>query len=114
MVELRKSFGPDDRFFRFPPSKKQIKENKWDLDILGKYANGECWRKRTGSHAVRRIHRSCKKYLKEGLETREDPCKFLTQNMGKWCLMINFSKTSFQMASLLEYELLADECDFVL
>ena len=75
LVELKKSHGPDDNFYRYQASKKKMKEMRLDLDIVGKFANGDKWTRRTGTHTVQRLNRACIKYLGEPLDLKEDPCK---------------------------------------
>ena len=74
--ELRKSHVGDDYFYRFPPTKKNVKLQKLDPDIHGCFGGGERWSARTGASTIKRIHRHCIKYLGKGLILNKEEGKF--------------------------------------
>ena len=75
MVELKKSHGDNDHFFRYGPPKRMVKKEKWDLDVMGRFANGERWKPRHASFVMRRLQRALVKYRKDSLDLKEEPGK---------------------------------------
>ena len=105
MVELKKSHGDNDHFFRYGPPKKMVKKEKWDLDVMGRFANGERWKPRHASFVMRRLQRALVKYRKDSLDLKEEPGKVYM--VLYFFFEILFRCTTEQMASKVEHGVFA-------